>query len=100
MTVTLNAGADIDWNVTNGFNGRTLIFLGGGDGILYAFEPPLVDDTSAVKKLKKVSASPVAVGFGVATPEVRVWTNVGEAHIGYFGSSDAIADAKAEVLEG
>ena len=36
----------------------------------------------------------------VATPEVRVWTNVGEAHIGYFGSADAIADAKAEILEG
>jgi UDP-N-acetylmuramoyl-tripeptide--D-alanyl-D-alanine ligase len=36
---------------------------------------------------------------GVATPEVRVWTNVGEAHIGYFGSSEAIADAKAEILE-
>jgi len=36
---------------------------------------------------------------GVATPEVRVWTNVGEAQIGYFGSSDAIADAKAEILE-
>jgi UDP-N-acetylmuramoyl-tripeptide--D-alanyl-D-alanine ligase len=28
-----------------------------------------------------------------------VWTNVGEAHIGYFGSSDAIADAKGEILE-
>ena len=36
----------------------------------------------------------------VATPEVRVWTNVGEAHIGYFGSADAIADAKGEILEG
>jgi UDP-N-acetylmuramoyl-tripeptide--D-alanyl-D-alanine ligase len=36
---------------------------------------------------------------GVATPEVRVWTNVGEAHIGHFGSVDAIADAKAEIME-
>jgi UDP-N-acetylmuramoyl-tripeptide--D-alanyl-D-alanine ligase len=36
---------------------------------------------------------------GVATPEVRVWTNVGEAHIGHFGSADAIADAKAEIIE-
>jgi UDP-N-acetylmuramoyl-tripeptide--D-alanyl-D-alanine ligase len=35
----------------------------------------------------------------VATPEVRVWSNVGEAHIGHFGSADAIADAKAEILE-
>jgi len=31
---------------------------------------------------------------------VRVWTNVGEAHLGFFASLDAIADAKAEILEG
>src|SRR5690606_14645443 len=37
---------------------------------------------------------------GIAEPEVRVWTNVGDAHIGFFASSDAIADAKAEILEG
>ena len=32
-------------------------------------------------------------------PEIRVWTNVGDAHVGHFGSADAIADAKAEILE-
>ena len=32
----------------------------------------------------------------VAEPDARVWTNVGEAHVGFFGSIDAIADAKAE----
>jgi UDP-N-acetylmuramoyl-tripeptide--D-alanyl-D-alanine ligase len=37
---------------------------------------------------------------GIAEPEVRVWTNVGDAHLGFFASSDAIADAKAEILEG
>ena len=37
---------------------------------------------------------------GIAEPDVRVWTNVGDAHIGFFGSRDAIADAKAEILEG
>ena len=36
---------------------------------------------------------------GIAEPEVRVWTNVGDAHIGFFASSDAIADAMAEMLE-
>jgi UDP-N-acetylmuramoyl-tripeptide--D-alanyl-D-alanine ligase len=36
----------------------------------------------------------------IASPDVRVWTNVGDAHIGHFASADAIADAKAEVLEG
>lgn len=35
----------------------------------------------------------------LAEPDVRVWTNVGDAHIGHFASVDAIADAKAEVLE-
>jgi UDP-N-acetylmuramoyl-tripeptide--D-alanyl-D-alanine ligase len=36
---------------------------------------------------------------GIAEPEVRVWTNVGDAHLGFFDSADAIADAKAEILE-
>src|SRR5262245_61716760 len=36
---------------------------------------------------------------GIAEPEVRVWTNVGDAHMGFFASPDAIADAKAEILE-
>jgi UDP-N-acetylmuramoyl-tripeptide--D-alanyl-D-alanine ligase len=35
----------------------------------------------------------------LAAPDVRVWTNVGNAHIGHFGSADAIAEAKAEILE-
>jgi UDP-N-acetylmuramoyl-tripeptide--D-alanyl-D-alanine ligase len=35
----------------------------------------------------------------LAEPDVRVWTNVGDAHIGFFPSADAIADAKAEILE-
>ncbi len=36
---------------------------------------------------------------GIAEPEIRVWTNVGDAHMGFFASSDAIADAKGEILE-
>jgi UDP-N-acetylmuramoyl-tripeptide--D-alanyl-D-alanine ligase len=35
----------------------------------------------------------------LAEPDVRVWTNVVDAHVGHFASVDAIADAKAEVLE-
>jgi UDP-N-acetylmuramoyl-tripeptide--D-alanyl-D-alanine ligase len=35
----------------------------------------------------------------IAEPDVRVWTNVGDAHYGFFGSRDAIARAKAEILE-
>jgi UDP-N-acetylmuramoyl-tripeptide--D-alanyl-D-alanine ligase len=35
----------------------------------------------------------------IAEPDVRVWTNVGTAHIEFFGTQDAIAAAKAEILE-
>ena len=35
----------------------------------------------------------------IANPDVRVWTNVGDAHIGFFESAEAIADAKAEILD-
>ena len=37
---------------------------------------------------------------GIAEPDVRVWTNVGDAHLGFFASAEAIADAKAEILDG
>ena len=53
----------------------------------------------AVMELGMNHAGEIRTLVGIATPEVRVWTNVGEAHIGYFGSVDAIADAKAEILE-
>ncbi len=36
---------------------------------------------------------------GIAEPDVRVWTNVGDAHLGFFASPDELADAKAEILE-
>lgn len=36
---------------------------------------------------------------GIAEPDVRVWTNVGDAHLGFFASSDEVADAKGEILE-
>lgn len=53
----------------------------------------------AVMELGMNHAGEIRTLIGVATPEVRVWTNVGEAHIGHFGSADAIADAKAEIME-
>jgi UDP-N-acetylmuramoyl-tripeptide--D-alanyl-D-alanine ligase len=53
----------------------------------------------AVMELGMNHAGEIRTLVGVATPEVRVWTNVGDAHIGYFGSTAAIADAKAEILE-
>ena len=36
----------------------------------------------------------------ISQPDVRVWTNVGDAHLGFFSSLEEIARAKAEILEG
>lgn len=53
----------------------------------------------AVMELGMNHAGEIRVLVGLAEPDIRVWTNVGDAHIGYFGTRDAIADAKAEILE-
>ena len=54
----------------------------------------------AVVELGMNHAGEIRTLVGIAEPNVRVWTNVGDAHIGHFGSRAAIADAKAEILEG
>ena len=54
----------------------------------------------AVMELGMNHAGEIRTLVAIADPDVRVWTNVGDAHLGFFGSSDAIADAKAEILEG
>jgi UDP-N-acetylmuramoyl-tripeptide--D-alanyl-D-alanine ligase len=54
----------------------------------------------AVVELGMSHAGEISTLVRVAEPEVRVWTNVGEAHLGFFASVDDIADAKAEILEG
>jgi UDP-N-acetylmuramoyl-tripeptide--D-alanyl-D-alanine ligase len=54
----------------------------------------------AVVELGMNHAGEISTLVRVADPEVRVWTNVGEAHLGSFLSQDAIADAKAEIFEG
>jgi UDP-N-acetylmuramoyl-tripeptide--D-alanyl-D-alanine ligase len=53
----------------------------------------------AVVELGMNHAGEISTLVRVAEPDVRVWTNVGEAHLGFFASLDAIADAKAEILE-
>jgi UDP-N-acetylmuramoyl-tripeptide--D-alanyl-D-alanine ligase len=53
----------------------------------------------AVVELGMNHAGEISTLVRIAEPEVRVWTNVGEAHLGFFASLDAIADAKAEILE-
>ena len=53
----------------------------------------------AVVELGMNHAGEIRTLVGIAEPDVRVWTNVGDAHLGFFASADAIADAKAEILE-
>lgn len=53
----------------------------------------------AVVELGMNHAGEIRTLVGIAEPQVRVWTNVGDAHVGFFASPDAIADAKAEILE-
>ena len=53
----------------------------------------------AVMELGMNHAGEISTLVEIAEPDVRVWTNVGDAHLGFFASVDAIADAKAEILE-
>ena len=54
----------------------------------------------AVVELGMNHAGEIGTLVKIAEPEVRVWTNVGPAHLEFFGSVEAIADAKAEIMEG
>ena len=53
----------------------------------------------AVMELGMNHAGEISTLVAIAEPDVRVWTNVGDAHLGFFASPAAIADAKAEILE-
>ena len=53
----------------------------------------------AVVELGMNHKGEISTLVALAEPEIRVWTNVGNAHIGFFKSREEIADAKAEILE-
>jgi len=52
----------------------------------------------AVVELGMNHAGEIQTLVRLAEPDVRVWLNVGDAHIGHFESRDALARAKAEIL--
>jgi UDP-N-acetylmuramoyl-tripeptide--D-alanyl-D-alanine ligase len=54
----------------------------------------------AVVELGMNHAGAISRLVAIAEPDVRVWTNVAEVHLQFFPSVEAIADAKAEILEG
>jgi UDP-N-acetylmuramoyl-tripeptide--D-alanyl-D-alanine ligase len=53
----------------------------------------------AVMELGMNHAGELRLLVGIAEPRIRVWSNVGDAHLGYFASREMLADAKAEILE-
>jgi UDP-N-acetylmuramoyl-tripeptide--D-alanyl-D-alanine ligase len=53
----------------------------------------------AVMELGMNHAGEISRLVEIAEPDVRVWTNVGDAHLGFFASPEAIADAKGEILQ-
>jgi len=55
---------------------------------------------AAVVELGMNHAGEIDRLVSIAEPDVRVWTNVAEVHTEFFPSIEAIADAKAEVLNG
>lgn len=54
----------------------------------------------AVVELGMNHAGEIRTLVDLAEPDVRVWTLVAEVHAAFFPSIEAIADAKAEILEG
>ena len=54
----------------------------------------------AVVELGMNHAGEISTLVRIAEPDVRVWTNVAEVHAAFFASIEAIADAKAEIMEG
>jgi UDP-N-acetylmuramoyl-tripeptide--D-alanyl-D-alanine ligase len=58
------------------------------------------EHTAAVLELGMSAAGELRALTGVARPDVAVITNVAPVHLEFFASVDAIAAAKAEILEG
>jgi UDP-N-acetylmuramoyl-tripeptide--D-alanyl-D-alanine ligase len=54
----------------------------------------------AVVELGMNHAGEIRLLVDLAEPDVRVWTMVAEVHSAFFPSLEAIADAKAEILDG
>jgi UDP-N-acetylmuramoyl-tripeptide--D-alanyl-D-alanine ligase len=105
VAITGSAGKTTTKELTAGFlSGRFSVFRNKGNlnnhiGLPLSLLELRSRPDVAVVELGMNHAGEIRTLVGIAEPDVRVWTNVGDAHLGFFASPDAIADAKAEILE-
>jgi UDP-N-acetylmuramoyl-tripeptide--D-alanyl-D-alanine ligase len=106
VAITGSAGKTTTKEVTSEFLGtryrvvRNLGNLNNHIGLPLSLIELRLRPEIAVVELGMNHAGEISALVRIAEPDVRVWTNVGEAHLGFFASLDAIADAKAEIFEG
>ena len=105
VAVTGSAGKSTTKEVTADFLGaRYTVFRNRGNlnnhiGLPLSLLELRTKPDIGVLELGMNHAGEISALVRIAEPEVRVWTNVGPAHLEFFGTVDAIAAAKAEILE-
>jgi UDP-N-acetylmuramyl pentapeptide synthase len=105
VAITGSAGKTTTKEITARFLGRTLdVFRNAGNlnnhiGLPLSLLELRTRPQVAVVELGMNHAGEIRTLVRIAEPEIRVWTNVGDAHLGFFDSVEAVADAKAEILE-
>jgi UDP-N-acetylmuramoyl-tripeptide--D-alanyl-D-alanine ligase len=106
VAVTGSAGKSTTKEITAEFLGaRYTVFRNRGNlnnhiGLPLSLLELRTKPDIGVLELGMNHAGEISTLVKLAEPEVRVWTNVGPAHLEFFGTVDAIAEAKAEILEG
>jgi UDP-N-acetylmuramoyl-tripeptide--D-alanyl-D-alanine ligase len=106
VAVTGSAGKSTTKEITAEFlTGRYTVFRNRGNLNNHIGLPLSLLELSArpdigVLELGMNHSGEIRTLVRIAEPEVRVWTNVAPAHLEFFGTVEAIAEAKAEILEG
>ncbi|HEX6323015.1 MAG TPA: UDP-N-acetylmuramoyl-tripeptide--D-alanyl-D-alanine ligase [Vicinamibacterales bacterium] len=105
VAITGSAGKTTTKEITAGLlEGRYDVFRNPGNlnnhiGLPLSLAELRSGPDVAVVELGMNHKGEISTLVALAEPEIRVWTNVGNAHIGFFRSREEIAEAKAEILE-